>query len=408
MDSNPILQAFVTSVNLAFASNNGVALSKLFVFDDYPISTLANRIHASDDLDYYTADIADGMHAQITLKYLDYVRDRPTAQATSSHAQLCHIAELFTAQLTLASGPWLLPVMRSVARALCASAQRAHAATQDATAFTQSATRLLQLLIVLLGDSAPTASSKRQGALMVAALLLRISLRTNAAPGAYAGKALEAQGLQTDPAVPMRDRVSFSYWLGRYYLTCYYIEAARTQLDRAFAMCPPWHYHNKRVILRHLFVANLLRGRLPHPALLQKYDLEPAYYQLVKCFRHGNLARFQQTLADNMELFRSQGHFLLLLERSKLLIFRNVLRKVHLLNQNAERSNVLQYADVLAAFRLAAAAPDMDLLEMEAILASMISQKLVLGYLFHHQRLVNLSRKTAFPEIAHVGQTRPR
>ncbi|KAJ2828172.1 hypothetical protein IWW50_001523 [Coemansia erecta] len=175
---------------------------------------------------------------------------------------------------------------------------------------------------------------------VVAGLLLRIFLRTNAAPGVYTGRTLEVSGLQESLAFSRRDQVSYSYWLGRYYLVCYYIDLARTQLEKAFNKCPAWHYHNKRVILRYLFVANIIQGRLPSFVLLEKYDLEPVYYQLVDCFRKGNLAGFQQALVDNMELFRAQGNFLILLERTKLLIYRNVLRRVSLINRGEERSNM--------------------------------------------------------------------
>ncbi|KAJ2829401.1 hypothetical protein IWW50_000875 [Coemansia erecta] len=405
---NPVLHAFVQSASNAFAREDGIALSKLFVFDDQTLDVLGSRINISDDLDQYVSAISDSMHSQTTLVYLRYVRDRQTVGSEESHTQLCRIAELFTALLTAAQGPWLIPCVRSVALALCVLAQQVYVETEDSSAFTQSATRLLQLLIVILADSSPIENSKRQGALAIAGLLLRISLRTNAAPGAYAGRALEVSGLQESPAFSRRDQVSYSYWLGRYYLVCYYIDSARTQLEKAFNKCPAWHYHNKRVILRYLFVANVIRGRLPSFALLEKYDLEPVYYQLVDCFRKGNLAGFQQALVDNMELFRAQGNFLILLERTKLLIYRNVLRRVSLINRGEERSNVIQYRDVLTAFQVSAQNSDMDIFEMECILASLISQKLVLGFLFHHQKLVNLSRKTPFPAISHIGQVKPR
>ncbi|KAJ2453725.1 hypothetical protein EV183_002024 [Coemansia sp. RSA 2336] len=392
MGDNATLAAFVKSVDDAFTYKDGLALSKLIVFDDHALSVFQSRIHISDDLDSYVSCISSPIQLQIALTYLNYVRYKQPAACNETHMQLCRLAELFTSLLASAQGPWLIPAIRSMAVALCLSAQQVAKQTDDASVFTQSATRLLQLLIVILSDSTtPIASSKRVGALVVAGLLLRISLRTSAAPGAYAGKALEAKALVSLPGFPQRDRITYSYWLGRYYLVCYYIDAARKQLEYAFSKCPYWHYHNKRAILRHLVAANMLRGQLPSKDLLEKYDMEPVYYDLVACFKQGNLHLFQQHLVDNMEFFRSQGNFLLLLERTKLLIYRNALRKVALLNADAERANVLQYRDVLAAFRLASRNFEMDVLEMESILASLISQKMVLGYLFHHHQVVNLS-----------------
>ncbi|KAJ2124804.1 hypothetical protein IW147_001409 [Coemansia sp. RSA 720] len=405
---NPVLQAFVTSANHAFTHEDGTTLGKLFVFTPSTVSELGRRISASDNFDQYTSHITDPVHAQTTHVYLTYVRDSQFVSAEAGHGQLCRLAELLTVALTAATNGWLVQVVRAVALALCMQAQWAFASTGDAAVYTQTATRLLQLLIVALGDTGPEQTSKKRVAVAVAGLLLRVSLRTSAAPGAYAGKALEARALLGSSSVPRRDKVSFMYWLGRYYLVCYNIDAARIQLDRAFTMCPAWHYHNKRIILRYLFVANMICGRLPTRRLLEKYDMESVYYQLVACFKAGDLAGFQNVLVDHMDMFREQGNFLVLLERTKMLIYRTALRRVSLIDRGEERANVVQYRDVLTAFRVSAQNPDMDVFEMEGILASLISQKLVLAFLFHHQKLVNLSRKTPFPVISQIGKTKPR
>ncbi|KAJ2412406.1 hypothetical protein GGI10_003701 [Coemansia sp. RSA 2530] len=242
-------------------------------------------------------------------------------------------------------------------------------------------------------------SSKKLGSLFVAALLLRISLRTSAAPGAYASKALEVKRMWDLPVFSRRDRTSYSYWLGRYYLVCYYVESARVQLEYAFGSCPEWHYHNKRAILRYLLVANMIRGRLPTQQLLEKYEMEPVFAHLAYHFRKGNLAGFQRVLADNMEFFRSQGNYLILLERTELLIYRNVILRLSRIQESEGRGRTISYRDVLVAFRLSSQNLEMDVLEMESILSSLISQKFVLGFLFHHQQLVNLSKKQPFPPI---------
>ncbi|KAJ2888200.1 hypothetical protein GGI21_006758, partial [Coemansia aciculifera] len=248
-------------------------------------------------------------------------------------------------------------------------------------------------------------SSKKLGSLFVAALLLRISLRTSAAPGAYASKALEVKRMWDLPVFSRRDRTSYSYWLGRYYLVCYYVDSARSQLEYAFNSCPAWHFHNKRAILRHLLVANMIRGRLPSLQLLEKHEMEPVYAHLAYHFRKGNLAGFQHVLAENLEFFRSQGNYLILLERTEILIYRNALLRLCRIQAYLERGQTVPYKDILVAFRLSSQNLDMDVLEMESILLSLISQKFVLGYLFHHQQLVNLAKKQPFPPIMSVGKT---
>ncbi|KAJ2607946.1 hypothetical protein H4S08_004636 [Coemansia sp. RSA 1365] len=407
-DVNTVASAFVNSAQEAFMFENGEALGKLFVFNERTVEILGSKLSTVEDFDQYVIIVADPIFAQFTATYLRYVRDKASQRPEDSHKILCKTTELFIAVLNSVQGPWLLPVVRSIALTQCVSAQTVHSLTGDAIAFTQSASLLLRLLIDLLSDNCPIESSKKLGALFVAGLLLRISLRTNAAPGAYASKALEVKSLWDTPAFSRRDRTSYSFWLGRYYLVCYYVDLARDQLEYAFNNCPGWHYHNKRVIMRHLFVANMIRGRLPSPRLLEKYDMEPVYSELVYHFRKGNLAGFQQALADNMDLFRSQGNFLILLERTKLLIYRNVLQRLRQIIGKTERSKVISYRDILAAFRVASQDPEMDVFEMESILSSLISQKLVHGFMFHHQKLLNLSLKAPFPPIMNAGKIKRR
>ncbi|PIA13905.1 hypothetical protein COEREDRAFT_83097 [Coemansia reversa NRRL 1564] len=380
-DVNTVASAFVNSAQEAFMFENGEALGKLFVFNERTVEILGSKLNTVEDFDQYVIVVTDPIFAQFTATYLRYVRDKSSQRPEDSHKTLCKTTELFIAVLNSVQGPWLLPV---------------------------SASLLLRLLIDLLSDNSPIESSKKLGALFVAGLLLRISLRTNAAPGAYASKALEVKSLWDTPAFSRRDRTSYSFWLGRYYLVCYYVDLARDQLEYAFNNCPGWHYHNKRVIMRHLFVANMIRGRLPSPRLLEKYDMEPVYAELVHHFCKGNLAGFQQALADNMDLFRSQGNFLILLERTKLLIYRNVLQRLRQIIGKTERSKVISYRDILAAFRVSSQDPEMDVFEMESILSSLISQKLVHGFMFHHQKLLNLSLKAPFPPIMNAGKIKRR
>ncbi|KAJ2391998.1 hypothetical protein GGI05_002794 [Coemansia sp. RSA 2603] len=405
VEYNNVANAIVNSAQEGFMFNDGSALAKLFVFDEQTLSMLSAKLSNIVDFDAYTVLISDVVFSQFTSTYLSYVRDIRSMQEDERHKRLCRLAEVFSALMVTSQGPWLIPVMRPLALALSSSAQMAFNATQDSAMFAQAASVLLRLLIDLLSDSStPLEESKRMGSMFVAGLLLRISLRTSAAPGAYASKALEVKSFSSSNTFSQRDRVSYNYWLGRYYLTCYYVDKARTHLEYAFVNCPAWHYHNKRAILRHLFVASLIRGLLPTEQVLEQYEMESVYSQLILHFSKGNIAGFQRTLVDNVDFFRSQGNYLILMERTEIPMYRNLLRRVSLINAGSERSRMIPYSDILTAFRVSTQNYDMDDVEMESVLASLLSQKFVLGYAFHHQRILNLSKKLSpFPSIASVN-----
>ncbi|KAJ1726454.1 hypothetical protein LPJ72_006335 [Coemansia sp. Benny D160-2] len=397
---NAVASAFVNSVQEGVMFENGEALAKLFVFGEKTISILSSKLRGVYDFDQYTVIMDNAVFAQFTAAYLAYVRDKPSADRESGHRLLCTVVELFTAAMAGTRGSWLVPAVRPVTVALCMSAQATYREMRDPAVYAQSASLLLRLLIDLLSETSdPLVSSKRLGSLVVAALLLQISLRTTAAPGAYASKALEVKAFWKSSVFSQRDRVSYSYWLGRYYLVCYYVDLARAYLEYAFNGCRKSHFHNKRAILRHLIAANIIRGRLPTRRLLEKYQMEPVYLYLSYHFSKGNLAGFQHALMANMDFFRSQGNYLLLLERTEILVYRNALVRLYRLNKGTERSSAVPYSDILVTLRLSSGNAELDVFEMESILTSLISQKLVLGYLFHHQKILNLSRKQPFPPI---------
>ncbi|KAJ2236191.1 hypothetical protein GGI13_008526, partial [Coemansia sp. RSA 455] len=82
-----------------------------------------------------------------------------------------------------------------------------------------------------------------------------------------------------------------------------------------------------------------------------------------------------------------------------ILIYRNALLRLSRIHASSEGGHIIPYRYILVAFRLSSQNLDMDVLEMESILSSLIAQKFVLGFLFHHQQLVNLSKKQPFPPI---------
>ncbi|KAJ1782943.1 hypothetical protein LPJ59_006695 [Coemansia sp. RSA 2399] len=404
VEYSSVVSAFVTSAQEGAMFENGGALAKLFVFSEKTISILSSKLQDVQDFGQYTIIMDNVLFAQFTAAYLEYVRDQPSISREEGHRLLCRAMELFTAVMSGTKDSWLVPAIRPIAIALCSSARSAYRETSDPVVYAQSASLLLRLLIDLLGDTSNAlASSKKLGSPLVAGLLLQISLCTTAAPGAYANKALEVRAFWKAPVFSQRDRIGYSYWLGRYHLVCYSVDRARVYLEYAFNSCPAWHYHNKRAILRHLIVANMIRGRLPNRRLIEKYQLEPVYLHLAYNFSKGNLAGFQYALTANIDFFRSQGNYLLLLERTEILIYRNVLARLSRLNSGVASSSAVSYNDILAAFRLASDNPGMDIFEMESILTSLLAQRFVRGYLFHHQRMLNLARMQPFPFIYSGG-----
>ncbi|KAJ1949160.1 hypothetical protein FBU59_001265 [Linderina macrospora] len=401
---NQVVLSIAQSASEGFMLEDGDALASLFVFSDTVITQLGSAISNVQDFAPYQAAILDEPFARFTAAYLTYVRDYSHSDASQRSKGMYHVADMFIPVFSPPGRHWLVRVLRSIAASLYQVAQiEDRAEMGSSAAHVQAASRLQSMLMSVLSDRDQLPESKHMGALFVAGLLVRVSLKIGAMPPAHAAVSNVAKAGLDFAYFSLRDQMTYKYWIGRYYLVCYRFEAAHRELEYAFNACPAYHEHNKHAILRHLVVANMIRGRLPTHYLLTKYDVEPVYGFLIHHFRQGNVAAFQTILMDNMEFFRSQGTFLILYERTEILMYRNVLKKVrNILAEGTQQHRAIPYKHILTAFQMASRNPNMDVPEMESIVSSLISQKYVHGYLFHHQQLLNLGSKTQFPPIKDV------
>jgi hypothetical protein len=64
---------------------------------------------------------------------------------------------------------------------------------------------------------------------------------------------------------------------------------------------------------------------MPLPTLMQKYV--PQYSDLTKAIKSGNLKLFNETLANQQNFFIKTGIYLII-EKSKILTYRNLIKKM--------------------------------------------------------------------------------
>eukprot|EP00818_Percolomonas_sp_WS_P003883 CAMPEP_0117445830 /NCGR_PEP_ID=MMETSP0759-20121206/6009_1 /TAXON_ID=63605 /ORGANISM="Percolomonas cosmopolitus, Strain WS" /LENGTH=462 /DNA_ID=CAMNT_0005238041 /DNA_START=13 /DNA_END=1404 /DNA_ORIENTATION=- len=191
------------------------------------------------------------------------------------------------------------------------------------------------------------------------------------------------------------DQVTFDYYAGRVKLfTSEYAEASE-RLMRAFTRTPRRATQNKKLILRNLICVNLMMGRYPPKNLLAKYNMQ-YYEQLVRACATGNLKTLFAELDKHQSLWMKNGTYLLL-ERTKIIAYRNFLRRVCKVISSGDWRFELDKFRV--AFKVVGL--DMDENEVEGIVSNLIYQGYISGYISHaHQKLVTAkSFATAFPKI---------
>mmetsp|Transcript_21705 Transcript_21705/g.66882 ORF Transcript_21705/g.66882 Transcript_21705/m.66882 type:complete len:423 (-) Transcript_21705:42-1310(-) len=243
-------------------------------------------------------------------------------------------------------------------------------------------------------------NSKKRATLYVVSQLLKIYFKLNLLklaqplirPVELAGGRDLASFLQSS-RWPKGDVVAYRFFVGRLRMFEDQYASAEAHLAYAFERCDKRSFANKRCILEFLLPVRLRRGSFPKPELLQKYGLA-ALAPLVHAVKQGDLRTFNYQLDVNKRTFVERGTFLLL-EKVKILVYRNLVKKVFLLKAKAVHMKllVLQQAFAFLGF-------DVDGDEVECILANLIYRGLVKGYISHQKQTLVLSKKDPFPLAA--------
>jgi hypothetical protein len=192
---------------------------------------------------------------------------------------------------------------------------------------------------------------------------------------------------------PMCDRVTYKYFAGRLAMYESDFSTARERLEYAFSHCHKDAINNKRTILTFLLSVNLVLGKSPTLAMLQKYQMDE-YYDLVQAYRTGNLRLYQDSLETHQELFIQKGIYLIL-DRAVTIVYRNLIKRIVGLQKDPSRLNL---RDVQTCIRYLGT--DMDLDEVECIMSGLIFKGYIKGYISHSKQMAVLSKVAAFPSVS--------
>ncbi|SPO44091.1 related to protein that forms a complex with Thp3p [Moesziomyces antarcticus] len=201
------------------------------------------------------------------------------------------------------------------------------------------------------------------------------------------------------------DRVTYRYYLGRLRLFQHNIRAASTHLRWAFDNCTLRNLRNKRAILIPLVATYLILGRYPEPALLEASNLSQTYGALMFYLKNGQAAAAMDELDRHMDWLRFRGLYLILREKLQISLWRNLARRCLALSYGPAQASsappTLRVDMLLSAARLAWRDPSLQPSDIEAILASLIDQGFVKGYILHSKGVLVLQKgpHMGFPPI---------
>ncbi|KAG1700234.1 hypothetical protein DVH05_012040 [Phytophthora capsici] len=246
-------------------------------------------------------------------------------------------------------------------------------------------------------DRAPPEHNKKMGALFIVNQLFKIYFKLNMIHLCRnLIRAVEGPAFPKFELFNKSDKVTYQYYVGRISMFEDQYQKAETCLDYAWKHCHRGKARNKRMILQFLVPVKLLLGVMPSPKLLSDFALEE-YTGLTDAIRDGNLHLFTEYLAQYQGKFIQQGVYLLI-EKLRLLVLRNLFKKVYLIQQNHQ----LHLQDFQLALHVATG-HSMDMDEIECVITNLIFKGYIKGYMSHTKKILVVSKTQPFPPIVDVS-----
>ncbi|KAK6196245.1 hypothetical protein SNE40_001506 [Patella caerulea] len=203
-------------------------------------------------------------------------------------------------------------------------------------------------------------------------------------------------------SLPIKDEfslsqlITFRYYVGRKAMFDSDFKSAEEYLTFAFQRCHKKSKKNKRLILIYLIPVKMLLGHMPKASLLRKYDLLQ-FENVARAVSSGNLLQLNDALDENESFFIKCGIYLIL-EKLKVITYRNLFKKVYLI---CDKNHLVPIETMTAVLKMMEV-EDVDNDETECILANLIFENKIKGYISHQHKKLVVSKQNPFPQLSTV------
>ncbi|CAG9135512.1 hypothetical protein JYU34_006314 [Plutella xylostella] len=314
--------------------------------------------------------------------------------SANSHQSAC-VASVVKLLQSQKEENWGLPLLYTVSLDLRYVAQRAeHRDPQsNGKILEKAAESLLACFRVCAADNRSSEEdTKRIGMLNLVNQLLKVYFKINKL---HLCKPL-IRAIESSPfrdQFPLAQKITFKYFVGRKAMFDSDYKSADEFLSYAFQLCHKDSWKNKRQILTYLVPVKMLLGYMPTMALLEKYDLMQ-FWELVQAVKSGNLRDIDRVMEEHERFFIKAGIYLIV-EKLKITAYRNLFKLVYM----AEKSHQIEILSFQAALHMMGQI-DIDADETQCIVANLIYDGKIKGYISYQHKKVVVSKQNAFPPLA--------
>lgn len=138
---------------------------------------------------------------------------------------------------------------------------------------------------------------------------------------------------------PWPERVTYLYYLGRFHFSNNHFYRAQMALQSSYDQCNPERLNQRRLILIYLVASNVILGRFPSQHLYQQPEamgLRERFGPICRAIAKGDLARFRQFLdmekGEHVQWFMFHRILFQLRNRCEVLVWRSLIRRTFLIN----------------------------------------------------------------------------
>ncbi|KAJ2581233.1 COP9 signalosome (CSN) subunit [Coemansia sp. RSA 1836] len=294
----------------------------------------------------------------------------------------------------------LLAMCKDLYMLACRADYQLTTAGSSATKLEEATRAISQGFSMCMTDREPQLGiSRKWGTYHLANLLFALYLRQKAFNMCTSMiRAIKASELPPLDQFPMSDQVSFRYYRGMLAFQGESFAAAKEDLVFALEHCHRDAYRNKTRILMRLTPMMMMEGSMPKSRLLRRYpQIKALYGGLAKAAMTGDLRQFDMALLDKEQELVSLGTYMAV-EYVRKIAVRQLLYKIYLIDGKNSR---MSFERLRIGF-WAAGLGDVNVLEIESILADMVAAGFIKGYLSHDHGVAVLSKQQPFPPIKSV------
>ncbi|KAI9804187.1 MAG: hypothetical protein M1825_001589 [Sarcosagium campestre] len=137
-------------------------------------------------------------------------------------------------------------------------------------------------------------------------------------------------------AFPAPQRVTYLYYLGRFCFSSNHFSRAQVALHAAYDQCHTQAVSQRALILTYLVTVNIILGRFPSEALYRRPEargLSDRFLPICHAIRKGDVSGFRKCFeGEHKRWFLARGILLPLRNRCEVLIWRTLARKTFLIN----------------------------------------------------------------------------